>query len=42
MKLMPVRRELQLWSRVENKACMRDNRADACEEGVTEAEAGED
>ena len=35
MELMPVRRELKEWRRVEIKACMRNDGADACEEGVT-------
>ena len=42
MELTYVRRELQSWSRVENKACMRDNGVDACEEGVTVVETGRD
>ena len=40
MELTPVRRELKLWMRVEIKACMRDDGADACEEGVTVVEEG--
>ena len=40
MELTPVRRELQSWSRVEIKAFLRDDEADACEEGVTVVESG--
>ena len=42
MELTLVRSELQLWRRVEIKACMRDDGADTCEEGVTVVEAGGD
>ena len=38
MELTLVRRELQLWRWLEIKACMRDDGADACEEGVTVVE----
>ena len=42
IELKPLRRELQLWRQVQIKACMRDDGADACEEGVTVVEAGAD
>ena len=42
MELTLVRSELQLWRRREMKACMRDDGADACEEGVTVVHASGD
>ena len=42
MELTPVRRELQLWRWREIAGCMKDDGADACEEGVTVVEAGGD
>ena len=42
MELTLVRSELQLWRRREMKACMRDDGADACEEGDTVVETGAD
>ena len=38
MKLTSVRREFQSWKQVKVTACMRDDGAAVCEEGVTVVE----